>query len=112
MNGLRKVRDSPVGSLESRAAARVLIGQRRSKQTRIQFVHGIPRLGVAKAGNLPTFRKQIPGLKARMGSYSVWFTFLTFGLLEKKLFRYGVSQTLGPLAADKSVPDTVAVMCE
>jgi hypothetical protein len=41
MNGLLKVGDFPVGSLESRAAARVLLVQRRSKLTRLQFSHSI-----------------------------------------------------------------------
>jgi hypothetical protein len=41
MNGLLKVGDFPVGSLESRAAARVLLIQRWSKLTRLQFSHGI-----------------------------------------------------------------------
>jgi hypothetical protein len=41
---------------------------------------------VVTGRSLPTFRKQIPGLKAMTGSYSVWFTF-TLGLRGKKPFR-------------------------
>ncbi len=41
MNGLLKVGDFPVGSLESRAAARVLSVQRRSKLTCLQFCHSV-----------------------------------------------------------------------
>jgi hypothetical protein len=33
--------DFPVGSLESRAAARILLGQRRKKLKRLQFSHSI-----------------------------------------------------------------------
>jgi hypothetical protein len=47
MNGAVKVGDFLIGSLESRAAARVLLGQRRSKLTRVQFFHSVrgPWLG-------------------------------------------------------------------
>ncbi|HXR17450.1 MAG TPA: hypothetical protein VN777_14750 [Terriglobales bacterium] len=41
MNGPLKVGDFPVGTLESRAVARVVLGQRRSKLTRLQFFHSI-----------------------------------------------------------------------
>ncbi len=41
MNGLLRVGDFPIGSPESRAAARVLLVQRRSKLTCRQFSHGI-----------------------------------------------------------------------
>jgi hypothetical protein len=47
MNGPFKIGDFQVGTLGSRAAARVLLGQRRSKLTRLQFFHSIrgPWLG-------------------------------------------------------------------
>jgi hypothetical protein len=47
MNGPLKIGDFQVGTLVSRAAARVLLDQRRSKLTRLQFVHSIrgPWLG-------------------------------------------------------------------
>jgi hypothetical protein len=41
MNGPFKIGDFQVGSLGSRAAARVLLGQRRSKLTRLQFFHSV-----------------------------------------------------------------------
>jgi hypothetical protein len=41
MNATAKVRDFPIGSLESRAAARSLLRQRRSKQERLQFFHNV-----------------------------------------------------------------------
>jgi hypothetical protein len=41
LNSVTKPEDFPIGSLESRAAARVLLGRRQSKQTRVQFFHGI-----------------------------------------------------------------------
>jgi hypothetical protein len=41
MNGPFKIGDFQVGTLGSRAAARVLLGQRRSKLTRLQFFHSI-----------------------------------------------------------------------
>jgi hypothetical protein len=36
-----KIGALPIGSLESRAAARILLGQRRKKQKRVQFAHSI-----------------------------------------------------------------------
>jgi hypothetical protein len=41
MNPIAKVGDFPIGSLESRAAARILLGQRWSKRERVQFFHSI-----------------------------------------------------------------------
>jgi hypothetical protein len=41
MNRFAKVEDFPIGSLESRAAARILLSQRWSKLTRLQFSHSI-----------------------------------------------------------------------
>jgi len=41
MNGSLKIGDIPVGTLGSRAVARLLLGQRRSKLTRLQFFHSI-----------------------------------------------------------------------
>src|SRR5271169_1343198 len=41
MNGPPKIDDFQLGTLGSRAAARVLLGQRRSKLTRLQFFHSI-----------------------------------------------------------------------
>jgi hypothetical protein len=41
MNGSDKIESFPIGSLESRAAARVLLGQKRSKLTRVQFFHSV-----------------------------------------------------------------------
>jgi hypothetical protein len=41
MNRSAKVEDFPIGSLESRAAARILLSQRWSKLTRLQFSHSI-----------------------------------------------------------------------
>ena len=41
MNRRLKVGEFQIGTLRSRAAARVLLGQRRSKLTRLQFFHGI-----------------------------------------------------------------------
>ncbi len=41
MNGSAKIESLPIGSLESRAAARVLLGQKRSKLTRVQFFHSV-----------------------------------------------------------------------
>jgi hypothetical protein len=41
MNGPLKIGDFQVGSLGSRAEARVLLDQRRSKLTRLQFFHSI-----------------------------------------------------------------------
>jgi hypothetical protein len=41
MNGPLKIGDFQVGTIGSRAAARALLGQRRSKLRRLQFFHGI-----------------------------------------------------------------------
>jgi hypothetical protein len=41
MNPIAKVGDFPIGSLESRAAARILLGQRWSKRERVQFFYSI-----------------------------------------------------------------------
>jgi hypothetical protein len=41
VNGPLKIGDFQVGTLRSRAAARVLLGHRRSKLTRLQFFHSI-----------------------------------------------------------------------
>ena len=41
MNGPLRIGDYQVGTLASRAAARVLLSQRRSKLTRVQFFHSV-----------------------------------------------------------------------
>lgn len=41
MSGALKIGDFRVGTLGSRAAARVLLGQRRSKLTRLRFFHSV-----------------------------------------------------------------------
>lgn len=41
MSATAKVGKLPIGSLQSRAAARTLLDQRRTKLTRFQFFHGV-----------------------------------------------------------------------